>query len=152
MHAANNFVVLVCCVEEDNRSVAQTNSNGVFVWAVLNSKNYSHTLDVFLPLHGWGVVNADETHALLEQNHLIDLLKIEDLLYVVVVRCLVLDISTLGVSHVCVALSARVRLLDFVFYEVGGELLELNRFARCLFRSVKEVNQRLNEVVAVAET
>ena len=152
MHAANNFVVLVCCVEEDNRSVAQTNSNGVFVWAVLNSKNYSHTLDVFLPLHGWGVVNADETHALLEQNHLIDLLKIEDLLYVVVVRCLVLDIRTLSVAHVCVALCARVRLLDFVFYEVGGELLELNRFARCLFRSVEEVNQRLNEVVAVTET
>jgi len=120
VHAADDFVVLVSCVEEDNRSVAQTNSNGVFVRAVFYSENYSHARDVFLPLHGWGVVNADKTHALLEQNHLIDLLEIEDLLYVVVVRCLVLDISTLSVAHVCVALCARVCLLDFVFYEVGG--------------------------------
>ena len=106
MHAAYNFVVLVRRVEENDRSVTQTDSDSILVGAVLNSKNNSYTLDVFFPFHGWCVVNADETHALLEQNNLVDLLEVENLFNVVVVGGFVFDISALGVAHVCITLRA----------------------------------------------
>ena len=106
MHAADNLVVLIRCIEENNRSIAQTDCDSIFVRAELDGKNYSNALDVLFPLHSWCVVNADETHALLEQDHLIDLLKVEDLLDVVVVCCLVFDIGALRVAHVSVALCA----------------------------------------------
>lgn len=105
MHSPNNFVILICSIEENDRTVRQTSRDRIFIWTEFYSKNYSDTLDIFNPLHSLTLIDSDKPHVLLIQDNLVYLLEIKDFFYELIMGRFVLNIR-LDIPHINVGVGA----------------------------------------------
>ena len=134
-------------VVESDSEVAEADGDGVTIRNHLNRVDYTTALDLLLQFHLDGIVDPDQFHVRLEQDDLVDALKVVDLVDDTVMRYAILNFSRLCVHHVNLGGIFSV-VLNLMLNQVRRQVCKLDGLRIRLVGSEEEVEELLNEVIS----